>query len=161
MIPIEHIQQLPVFCRATIPDDYIDALGHMSFPYYLELMNKAWWALNEHIGTGLEHTRKQSGGIYALQHYLNFLAEVFAGDEVALHFRLVGQTPKRIHYLFLMVNETQGKLALISEGVGSYANLQTRRTAEFPLDVAQLLSRLLVTHQRLKWAPPLCGVLSA
>lgn len=158
---VADLDELPVYNRAAVIPAQIDALGHLSFPFYLELTNTAWWAFNGAIGLGAQEATAVGGGIFALEHYLRFLAEVTVAQTVALRLRLVGLSAKRIHYVMFMVNETAQQIAFLSEGVGAYADLATRRTAPFPSAVVARLAELHARHAALPWTPPLCGVLRA
>ena len=157
----EEMIDLPCYHREVVPEAYMDALGHMSFPFYLQMFNDAWWKLMDALGTGEAYAVSDKGGVFALEHHMKFLGEVNLGDTVAVHTRILGHSPKRMHYIMLLVNETQRRLATTSEGVGSHADLVTRRTTVFSAETSTLISTILNEHTQLAWEPPVCGILKA
>ena len=71
-----------------------------------------------------------------LRQVVDYLAEVREGDTVAVYGRLVGFTPKRLHNKYWMYNETRASVAAASEVLVTCADLNARRTAPFPDDMA-------------------------
>ncbi len=161
VIPLENITALPIVYRATIPEAYRDANGHMNMRWYLHLYDEAGNPLVEGFGLTPDFHREHGSGGFDLEHHIHYLKEVHIGDRVVICARLVGRSAKRIHYLLFMVNETRGTLASIFECVNSFADLTTRRTAPYPPDVAARIDAMLTAHSALAWAAPVCGVMSA
>ncbi len=159
MIPIEKIQTLPCFNRKTIPKSYLDAMGHMNIRYYIGVFDDAAWRFFAQFGMDMAYYQTENGGAFALEQHIRYLAEVHAGERVAIHSRLLGRTAKRIHFMKFMVNETTGKLAATLEVVGSHADIAKRRTSPFPPDIAARMDVVLVEHQQLDWDAPVCGVM--
>lgn len=158
---INTIRTLPCYHHEPVSEEYLDALGHMSFPYYPIVISRAWWRFMEEIGCGEEYAKTHSRGIFALENHFHFLGELKLGEEMGVYLRLIDLTPKRFHYIKFLVNETQGAVATTSEGVSSFANLSTRRTAPFPAEIFDKIDRLRRQHATLEWAPSLCGVIKA
>ncbi|MFW5748325.1 MAG: thioesterase family protein [Chloroflexota bacterium] len=158
-IPIEQITQLPLLHRATITDDYLDAMGHMNVRWYLALFDEAGWRLFEQFGMDMAYYQQNAAGAFALQHIIRYLAEVHAGDTVAIYGRLLGRTDKRIHVMCFMVNETQGLLAATIEELGSHADLTARRTAPMPPDITDRLDAVIAAHSALDWDAPISGAI--
>jgi len=80
---------------------------------------------------------------------------------VVVRARLLARTPKRLHYLMFMVNETRGNLSSIFECVHAHADLQARRTAPYPPELAARLDAILAEHAQIAWPAPVCGSMSA
>jgi acyl-CoA thioester hydrolase len=153
------LQLLPSYLRQTVPDEYLDAMGHMNVRYYLALFDTAAWDFFARFGMDQAYYDAKAGGAFALQHFINYLAEVHKGDELTIHARLIGRSAKRVHFMMFMVNETQGKLAATLESLGSHADLTQRRTSPFPPDIAAQIDALLAEHNQLHWQAPICGVI--
>ncbi|GJM40335.1 MAG: hypothetical protein DHS20C20_06170 [Ardenticatenaceae bacterium] len=158
-ITLTQIQQLPSYHRATIPEAYLDVMGHMNIRHYMGLFDDAAWGFFAAFGMDGAYYRSSNSGAFALEHHIRYLAEVHVGETVAIHTRVNGRTAKRIHFIHFMINETTAKLAATLEVVGSHANLATRRTSPFPGQIAARLDQLLAEHSQLNWQPPLCGVM--
>jgi acyl-CoA thioester hydrolase len=160
-IPLDKITALPFACRATIPDEYRDMMGHMNIRWYMLLYDEAGFAFFEQLGLTLDYYQQNHTGGFDLEHHVHYLAEVNIGATVAFYARILGQTAKRIHYMLFMVNETRGLLSSTFECVNSHADLTTRRTSPFPAFAAERMDALLAEHQSLDWDAPICGAMSA
>ena len=153
------IHQLPCFHRATIPEAYLDVMGHMNIRHYMGLFDDAAWDFFAAFGMDLAYYDGSSGGAFALEHHVRYLAEVHVGETVAIHTRVNGRTAKRIHFMHFMLNETTGKLAATLEVIASHANRDTRRTSPFPAEIASQIDQFVAEHSQLDWVAPLCGVM--
>jgi acyl-CoA thioester hydrolase len=94
-----------------------------------------------------------------LEHHTHFLNEVMPGDSVAVYPRLVGRSAKRLHYLMFLVNESKGKLAAIFECMNAFADLTIRKTAPFPVEIANRIDAWLQKDEKLDWPPPVSGAM--
>ncbi|MCP4424396.1 MAG: thioesterase [Chloroflexi bacterium] len=159
MIPIEQIQSLPCFHRETIPDSYLDLMGHMNIRYYVGLFDEAAWGFFAHFGMTMAYYQSENGGAFALTQHIRYLAEVHVNETVAIHTRLLDRSAKRIHFMHFMVNETTSKLAATMEVLGSHADTIMRRTSPFPPHLAAQLDAILAENGRLDWDAPVCGVI--
>ena len=160
-LPLEKLEPLPMVYRATIPERYRDMMGHMNIRWYLELYDEAGVFLFERIGLTEAHYRENSAGGFDLEHHIHYLNEVHIGDTVLIYGRLLARSAKRLHYMLFMVNETRNLLASTFECVNSYADLEIRRTAPYPADIAAQIDAMLVEHNRLDWPAPVCGSMGA
>ncbi len=152
-------QFLPCYHRETIPESYLDVMGHMNIRYYMGLFDEAAWDFFADFGMTLDYYRSANSGAFALEHHVRYLAEVHVGETVAIHTRLLGRSAKRIHFIHFMVNETTHKLAATLEVLASHADTIKRRTSPFPPHVAQRLDEILAENGCLDWNAPVCGVL--
>ena len=159
MIPIEKITQLPVDYRCTIPESYLDRMGHMNVQWYMALFNYAIPNFCNSFGIGMAYFKSRKNGVFALKHHLQYLAEVRVGETVTMHTRLLGRSAKRLHFMQFMVNETTGKLACTIEVLNSHIDLTIRRTSPYPPDITEQIDLLLAKHQQLDWDAPVCGAI--
>ena len=97
------IHQLPCFHRATIPEAYLDVMGHMNIRYYMGLFDEAAWGFFHAFGMTEAFILNSSSEAFALEHHVRYLAEVHLGETVAIHTRVNGRTAKRIHFLHLLL----------------------------------------------------------
>ncbi len=156
----EDLEALPVLHRATIPEDYLDAMGHMNVRWYVFLFSEGARELHAAIGMTPEYF-DGTNGTFALTQHIRYFAEVHARETVAIRSRFIGRSEKRCHVLHFMVNETTGRIAATMELLFSHANLRTRRTSPFPEEIARRIDERLEEHGRIEWEAPLCGVVRA
>lgn len=160
MLHLTQIKQLPLVHQTTITSDYLDAMGHMNIRHYMGIFDDAAWIFFARFGMDQAYYDRSSGGAFALEHHVRYLAEVHAGDTVTVRTRILGRTAKRIHFMHFMIDETAVKLAATLEVIGSHADLHARRTSPFPPDLAANIDAILAQHSQLTWAAPVCGVMA-
>ncbi len=158
-ISIEQLEALPLYHRTAIPESYLDEMGHMNVRWYIALFDDAIFGFLESFGMNRDYFFGQQGGIFALQQFIQYRAEVHVNETVAIRIRVLGRSARRIHFMFFMVNETTGKLACTMEVLSSHADLTIRRTSPFPPDMANRIDTILAEHSRLDWDAPICGAI--
>lgn len=154
---VEEVQQLPLHYRVTIPTEYLDYNGHMNVRWYMAISNDAIPSFFKSVGMKRETLHAAGSGVFALQHHIQYLAEVRAGETVAIHTRIVGFTPKRMHFIQFMINESSKKLACIIEVLNSHIDLTIRRTSPYPRHIAERIVTILTEQEQLAWDAPICG----
>lgn len=157
----DDLEALPAFHTATIPEDYLDAMGHMNVRWYMVLFSEGVRELHAAIGMPPEYFDGGKNGTFALTQHIRYLAEVHVGQTVAIRSRFIGRTEKRLHVLHFMVNESTDRIAATMELLFSHADLETRRTSPFPDEIARQIDVRLEKHRKIGWEAPLCGVVKA
>jgi len=156
---LDQVRELPVQLDYVIPPEWEDRNGHVNVQFYLTLFELGGWKILEEMGCDEAWMRQEQYSFFDLEHHLNYLAEIVVGDRVTAYNRVVGLSDKRFHGLYLMVNETRGRLAGALEYISNGVDMRQRRTAPMPLELSESLGRLYARHQQLSWQPPLCGVM--
>lgn len=151
----------PPSLRAAVPPAWTDANGHMNMRWYIALFDDAGDELHERCGLTPAFHREHRSGTVDLEHHTHFLAEVMPGDSVAIYARLVERSAKRLHYLMFLVNETRGQLAAIFECMNAFLDLEVRRTAPFPPEIAAKIDAWLDRDKKLTWPAPVSGAMQA
>ena len=160
-ISIEQVRQLPLHYRQTIPEAYLDHNRHMNVRWYMAISNDAIPNFFKSLGIERAYFHSEKSSIFALQHHVNYLAEVRMGETVAVHTRIVGFSPKRMHFVQFLLNEDSHKLACTIEVLNSHIDLTIRRTSPYPPHIAERILAVLNAHQQLAWDAPLCGAIGA
>lgn len=158
---LKDIQNLPRYHTETIPEEYLDIMGHMNVRWYVVLFSRAVTGLFREIGMTEEYFAPGESGSFALRQFINYLAEVRVGEEISVHTRLVGRSEKRIHLVHFMVNQSRQVLSATMEALISHADLKLRKTSPFPPEIASRIDSLVSSCNELPWAPPLCGAIQA
>ncbi|TAK13131.1 MAG: thioesterase [Anaerolineae bacterium] len=153
-----NLNDLPVGLEMTIPEEYLDFLGHMNVMYYTHLFDRATWAFYDQFGFGREYHTQSGFGSFALEGHARYLSEVRVGQKVRLRTRLIARSDKLMHAMHFMEKE-DGTLAATSEFLGVHIDLSTRRSAPYPPQVAAGLDALLAKHRALGWDAPLSGAI--
>ncbi len=156
---VEQVRTLPRYFERRVPEEHLDQNGHMNIRHYLGLYDDAGFSFFASIGIDLSYFTERRLGIFDLEHHLWYLDECHVGDAVAVHGRLVARSPKRLHGVWFLINETRGTLSNVFEWVSSHADLAQRRTAPFPDELAATLDAIIAEHAKLPWAVPMSGVI--
>lgn len=157
--PLENVYQLPLSYRATIPEDYLDEMGHMNVMWYTHLYGLAIRDLLAGLGFDRAYIEREQHGTFALEKHLRYFAEVRVGQQVSVYTRVVGCNGVRYHLLQFMVNDTTEQLASSMETVSAHVNLTERRSAPMPPEIASAFAEMAAQHDQLSWQPPVCGVM--
>lgn len=159
LIPLADLETLPAYHRKTIPSDFLDIMGHMNIRWYFDLFAKS--GRKFFTAHGLDETYFQGGnfGVFTLKQFIQYFAEVHAGQTVVVHTRLIGRSDKRFHFVHFMVNETTTQLAATFEALITHADLKLRRAAPMPAHIAKRFDATLAKDEILDWPAPVCGAM--
>jgi len=154
-----YLDSLPLTFEATIPESYLDAMGHMNVMWYTHLFSQASGGLFQLIGMDDEYFTTHQAGSFALAQHLSYRKEVRVGEQVQLRTRLIDRSERKYHVVHFMTKGDDPILAATSEFLGAHIDMRARRTAPFAPKIAENIDRLLAEHRQLPWQPPLCGAL--
>ena len=160
MPTLAQVDDMPSLIRHQIPAQWQDSNGHVNVQYYLTLYDRGGWPLLESLGIDVARSKQRKYGFFDLEHHVWYLKEIHVGDAVTVHCRLVERGPKRLHGVMFIANRTRAQLASVMEFLSSAADLEARKTAEIPPQVAARIDSMLLTQHRYAWPVPLCGAMS-
>ncbi len=125
---------------------WIDHNGHMNVAYYVLAFDQATDAVYETWDIGLAYPGR-GYSVFTLGMNVDYLQELFAGDQVRITTQLLDWDPKRIHYFHQMYHMPSGERAATNECLCMNVELSSRRSAPFPEDVQALLGAVHGAHQ--------------
>jgi acyl-CoA thioester hydrolase len=157
----EQVILLPQTHRTTIPEEYLDAMGHMNVMWYTHLFSVGMGGLMNQVGLEWEVITEHHAGTFALESHVRYFSEVRVGQTVELYGRVLGWSDKRFHAMQFMANRDKQDVSACLEVVNAYIDLRVRRMTSMPEDVKANLDKLLKQHQQLDWPAPVCGVMRA
>jgi acyl-CoA thioester hydrolase len=160
LVTLAQVNQLPLYYHETIPDDYIDAMGHMNVRWYMALFDNATWHFFEALGLNQDYFKRCHAGGFALRQFINYWSEVQAGHRVAVRTRILGRSEKRFHFMHFLIDETSGQIAAALESLGTHADLKMRKSSPLPPSIAATFDAHLEKDLQLEWEAPTCGVIS-
>lgn len=159
MLTPAELNDLTVYHRVTISQEHLDSMGHMNIRWYVAIFDDATWKLFEQLGMDAAYSTEKHAGMFALRQFIQYIAEIHAGQTVAVRSRLIGRSEKRLHFMHFMVNESTDTLASTIETLGTHADLDTRKSSPFLPEMATCIDDMLAKHQALLWQPPLSGAI--
>jgi acyl-CoA thioester hydrolase len=158
-VAMADLTDLPSYHQQTIPEDYVDRMGHMNVRYYMAIFDKATWLMFADYGLDEIYFSTTENGVFALKQFIQYLAEVRPGETVAIYTRILDLTDKRIHLMHFMANQSTNGLAAIIESLITHANLKVRKAAPLPSEIAARFHSRLYKDQKLAWDYPVSGMI--
>jgi len=154
-----NLAKLPITHAATIPESYLDMMGHMNVMWYTHLFGCATCGLFDLLGMDRAYFEDGQFGSFALAQFFRYKREVRAGEHVTIRSRLLGRSDKQFHVIHFMTKGPDDILAATGEFLAAHIDMTTRRTATFALQIAANLDRMLGDHLALDWDAPVSGAI--
>ena len=139
----------PVETRVRILPEWIDLNGHMNVAYYVLAFDQATDTLYKALGIAGDYLERERRSVFTLAMNVDYLREVFAGDEVRIVSRMLDHDHKRIHYFHEMYHASQGWLSATNECVAVHVDMTRRKSAPFPDLAAERLAAMTAAHAAL------------
>lgn len=158
-VPMAGLTELPRYHRQTIPQEFMDKMGHMNVRYYMAVFDEATWSLFADYGMDDVYFSTTENGVFALKQFIQYLAEVKPGETVAVHTRMLGLTEKRFYLMHFMINHDTNELAATIECLITHANLKLRKAAPIPPEIAAGFRSRLARDRNLNWDSPVSGAM--
>ncbi len=158
-VAMADLTELPSYHRQTIPDAYMDRMGHMNVRYYMAVFDTATWHMFTDFGLDEAYFSTTENGVFTLKQFIQYLAEVRPGETVSVYTRILGLTEKRIHLMHFMANQDTNGLAAVIESLITHANLKVRKAAPLPPEIAARFRSRLDKDKHLDWDSPVSGMM--
>ena len=133
---------------------WIDYNGHLNMAYYNVLFDRAVDEAYELIGIGAAYVEKRRRSFFTAEAHLRYLRELHAGDPVRVTFQLLAYDAKRLHYFEQLFHATDGWVSATSENMSLHVDMDSRKTAAFPSDIAERLAQMKSSHSKLPRPEP-------
>jgi acyl-CoA thioester hydrolase len=132
-----------------VEPQWIDYNGHLNMAYYNVFFDRAADELLELLGMGQDYVQRQRHSIFVAEVHLRYLRELHAGDPVRVTLQLLDYDSKRLHGFQKLCHATEDWLSATSEAMLLHVNLESKKTAPFPDDVAERLATMKAAHAKL------------
>ena len=160
MPTVDEVKQLTELIKLTVPEEWEDHNGHVNIQYYMTMYDKAGGPMMASIGITEHYFKERRSGFFDFEHHIRYLSEIHIGDTVSLYSRFIDMNEKRFHGMSFIVNESRQVLSSTMEFVSGGVDLEKRKTAPFPADIAKVMAQGLEKHTALTWKTPVCGMMS-
>ncbi len=132
-----------------VEPSWIDFNGHLNMAYYNVLFDRAVDEVYELLGVGEPYVTKRRHSFFTAEVHLRYLRELRADTPVRVTFQLLDFDAKRIHYFEQLFHATEGWVSSTSENLALHVNIDQKKTAPFPEDVALRLAQMQRSHTKL------------
>jgi acyl-CoA thioester hydrolase len=152
----EQLVGMPAHVRQPVPQAFEDANGHLNVRHYTGIASEG---LDESlVAQGIPRNWPTTGhACFSAEHHLTYLAELRTGDRMSARVRLLGRSERAAHALVHLLDETHERLSFVMEEILLHIDMETRRTAPWPEDVAAALDRRVAEDADLPWEPDVSG----
>ena len=132
-----------------IEPQWIDYNGHLNMAYYNVLFDRAVDEAFALVGIGPDYVKSRNCSYFTAEVHVRYLRELRADDPVRVTVQLLDCDAKRLHFFEQLFHATEGWVSATSEDVALHVNMETKKTAPFPDDVAARLAKMKASHVRL------------
>ena len=155
----EQLADLTAYAEQPVPVAFEDVNGHLNVRHYTGIASEG---LDESlVELGIPQNWPVLGhACFSAEHHLTYLAELRTGDRMSTRVRLLGRSERAAHVLVYLLDESHQRLSYVMEEVFLHIDMETRRTAPWPDDVADALDRRIAEHAALPWEPDVSGSLN-
>ncbi len=152
----EQLAPLPPFVEQPVPIAFEDANGHLNVRHYTGIASEG---LDESlVAVGIPQNWPATGhACFSAEHHLTYVAEMRTGDRMSARVRLLGRAERAAHALVYLLDESHQRLSFVMEEIFLHIDMDTRRTAPWPADVAAALDRRIAEDAGLPWEPDVSG----
>jgi acyl-CoA thioester hydrolase len=155
----DQLATLPAYAEQPVPMAFEDVNGHLNVRHYAGIASEG---LDESlVELGIPQNWPVLGhACFSAEHHLTYLSELRTGDRMSTRVRVLGRSQRAAHVLVYLLDESRQRLSCVMEEVFLHIDMETRRTAPWPEDVAAALDERAARDATLPWEPDLSGCLA-
>jgi acyl-CoA thioester hydrolase len=132
-----------------IEPQWIDYNGHLNMAYYNVIMDRSIDELFAAMGMGPDYLQARNGSTMTAECHVRYLREVHLGDPLQVVAYVIGADDKRLHTFEELRHATEGWLSATSENMTLHIDMNVRKVAPFPPDIAERVRTVAEQHARL------------
>lgn len=156
---IEQVMALPPVWKDDVQPDWIDVNGHMNIRHYVDLGGLSTGVLCAELGVDDDYRNRRRLGLFTAEQHLTYLREMRLGTRITVHVRVLARSQKACHMIAFIVDRDLDQVACIFETLIVHVNMDTRRAAPFPQDIAAGLDRHIAADADVTWQAPTSGAI--
>ena len=155
----EQLVVLPAYTDQPVPVPFEDANGHLNVRHYTGIASEG---LDESlVDLGIPQDWPVKGhACFSAEHHLTYLAELLTGARISSRVRLLGRSERAAHALVYLLDDSNQRLSFVMEEILLHIDMETRRTAPWPEDIAAALDGQIASDAELPWEPDVSGSMS-
>jgi acyl-CoA thioester hydrolase len=132
-----------------VEPQWIDHNSHLNMAYYNVLFDRAVDEAYELVGLGPAYKTRRRGATFTAEVHVRYLRELLVDQPVRVTFQLIDFDGKRMHFFEQLFHATEGWVSATSENLALHIDIEARKSAPFPDDVARRLARMKAAHAML------------
>jgi acyl-CoA thioester hydrolase len=156
----DELADLPAYAAQAVPAAFEDINGHLNIRHYVGIASEGLDESLIDVGIPQNWPTVAGQGVFTAEHHMTYLSELRTGDRISTRVRLVGRSARAAHAVVYLLDDGRRRLSYVMEEIFLHIDMETRRTAEWPDDVAAALDKRLAEESELPWQPTLSGSMS-
>ena len=141
----------PFLCGVMqIEPDWIDYNGHLNMAYYNVIMDRSIDELFAVLGMGPDYLKARNGSTMTAEAHVRYLREVHLGDPLQVTAYVIAADEKRVHTFEELRHAKEGWISATSENMTLHIDMNVRKVAPFPADVAERIRAVADAHAKLE-----------
>ncbi len=153
----EQVAALPAYCQQSIPVAFEDFNGHLNVRHYLGIASEGLDESLVEVGIPMNWPAAAGQAIFSAEHHLTYLSELRTGDKISVRVRIVGRNARAAHVVVYLLDDTNSQVSYVMEEVFLHMDMETRKTSDWPEDVAGAIDARITEEKSLGWDAPLNG----
>lgn len=133
----------------TVLPEWVDYNGHMNLAFYVLAFDKATDHFYDNLGIGLDYRAQKNSSMFTLGINVDYLREVFEGDKLLITTQMLDCDDKRMGYIHHMYEGGDSDPVAINECFAVHVDMDSRKSAPFPVATRERIERTLVAHRQL------------
>ena len=133
----------------TVLPEWVDYNGHMNLAFYVLAFDKATDNFYDSLGIGLDYRALKNSSMFTLGINVDYLREVFEGDQVLITTQMLDCDEKRMRYIHHMYEGGGADPVAVNECFAVHVDMASRKSAPFPIETRKRINETLAAHRRL------------
>lgn len=129
-----------------IEPSWIDYNGHLNMAYYHVLFDRAVDEAFALVGIGPTYVERHRHSFFTAEVHARYLRELNGADPVRVTLQLLDCDAKRLHFFEQLFHATDGWVSATSEQMALHVDMEAKKVAPFPDDVAGCLAAMKASH---------------
>lgn len=148
----EQLAALPAYAQQPVPMPFEDINGHLNVRHYLGIASEGLDESLEDLGIPQNWPVAAGHACFSAEHHCTYFHELRTGDRMSARVILLGRSERAAHCLVYLLDETHERVSYLMEEIFLHIDMETRKTAPWPEDVAAALDGRIAEQQDLDWA---------
>lgn len=156
----EELSALPAFCEQVVPQSFEDINGHLNIRHYVGIASEGLDESLVALGIPQQWPNIAGQAVFTAEHHMTYLHELRTGDQLSVRVRLLGRSDRAVHALVYLLDETHQRVSFVMEEIFLHVDLETRKTSDWPADVAEKIDAQVKIDQDLPFEAVTSGSMS-
>ena len=153
----DELAALPAYATRAVPTAFEDINGHLNIRHYVGIASEGLDESLDDVGIPQNWPTVAGQAVFSAEHHMTYLSELRTGDKISVRVRLVGRSARAAHVVVYLLDDSHQKLSYVMEEIFLHINMESRRTEDWPEDVAAAIDRQIAADSDLSWQPQLSG----